>query len=356
MGGLPIGQAQQVEILKALARGAKVLCLDEPTAVLNEAEKENLLRVMKKLAQSGTTIILVSHYLQEVLEVADRITILRDGKHIVTEATGGHTPESLVRHIVGRDVDILIPDVPDVPAAAETVLSVTGLTSRRVTDISLSVRRGEILGIAGLVGSGRSEVLRTIFGADRRTAGTVEVGGHGITANSISAAIKAGIALVPESRKEQGLVMPRSVSENIALATLTDRSVGGFVNMRKEKTRVTSVSQAVDLRGNWHSSSIARLSGGNQQKALFAKWLINPPTVLLVDEPTRGVDIAAKSRIHGMIVDLAAQGTAVIVVSSELEEVIGLSHRVVVMRHGRLVAKFDRNAPRDEVMSSAFLS
>lgn len=356
VGGLPIGQAQQVEILKALACGAKVLCLDEPTAVLNEAEKENLLRVMKKLAQSGTSIILVSHYLQEVLEVADRITILRDGKHIVTEATGGHTPESLVRHMVGRDVDILIPDVPDVPAAAETVLSVTGLTSRRVTDISLSVRRGEILGIAGLVGSGRSEVLLTIFGADRRTAGTVEVGGHGITANSISAAMKAGIALVPESRKEQGLVMRRSVSENIALATLTDRSVGGFVNMRKEKTRVTSVSQAVDLRGNWHSSSIARLSGGNQQKALFAKWLINPPTVLLVDEPTRGVDIAAKSRIHGMIVDLAAQGTAVIVVSSELEEVIGLSHRVVVMRHGRLVAKFDRNAPRDEVMSSAFLS
>ena len=356
VGSLPIGKAQQVEILKALARGAKVLCLDEPTAVLNEAEKANLLRVVKKLAQSGTTVILVSHYLEEILEMADRVTILRDGKHIATEDASRHTPESLVRHMVGRDLDIVIADIPEVSPTAETVISVTGLSSHRVTDISLQVRRGEILGIAGLVGSGRSELLLTIFGADRRTAGVVEVNGRPIPAGSISAAIKAGMALVPESRKDQGLVMPRPVSENIALATLKDRSIGGFVNTRQEKMQVSMISRAVDLRGNWHGSSIARLSGGNQQKALFAKWLVNPPAVLLVDEPTRGVDIAAKSRIHGMILELAAQGTAVIVVSSELEEVIGLSHRIVVMRRGRLVAKFDRNAPRDEVMSSAFLS
>lgn len=356
VGTLPIGKAQQVEILKALARGAKVLCLDEPTAVLNEAEKANLLQVIKKLAREGTTVILVSHYLDEILELADRVTILRDGEHILTDDAARHTPESLVRQMIGRELDMVMPDLPEIPDDAEIVVSVNGLSNARLTDISFTVRRGEILGIAGLVGSGRSEVLQAVFGADRRSAGEVLVNGKPIPANSIVAAINAGIALVPESRKEQGLVLPRPVSENIALATLKNRSIGGFVNSRKEKSQVASISRAVDLRGNTRVSSIAQLSGGNQQKALFAKWLIDPPAVLLVDEPTRGVDVAAKSRIHGMIADLAARGTAVIVVSSELEEVIGLSHRIVVMRRGRLVAKFDRNAPRDEVMSTAFLS
>lgn len=356
VGGLAIGQAQQVEILKALACGARILCLDEPTAVLNEAEKENLLRVIQGLAAAGTTVILVSHYLEEVLAIADRITILRDGRLIATEEAALHTPESLVRHMVGRDIDILLPDFADVEADAEVVIAVSGLSNNRLTDISLEVRRGEILGIAGLVGSGRSEVLMAIFGGDRRSSGTVVVNGRDVPPNSIAQAIRAGIALVPESRKEQGLVMNRPVRENIALATLRARSVLGFVRVRREKKRVTEISHAVDLRGDWDSPSIARLSGGNQQKALFAKWLLDPPAVLLIDEPTRGVDIAAKSRIHGMILELASNGTAVVLVSSELEEVIGLSHRVMVMRHGRLVAKFDRNASRNEVMSSAFLS
>ena len=355
VGNLPIGQQQQVEILKALARGAKVLCMDEPTAVLNEAEKEKLLQVIKRLASSGTTVLIVSHYLEEVLELVDRVTILRDGQHIVTEDAAGHTPESLVRLMVGRDVDFLLPDVPQVSSKAETVLRVAGLTSAKVSDISIEVRRGEILGIAGLVGSGRSETLLAIFGADRTTGGYVEINGRRLRPSSIRDAIRAGIALIPESRKEQGLVMSRPASENIALSTLSGRSWAGFVSSRRERAAVKDVSKSVDLRGARPGQPIANLSGGNQQKALFAKWLLDPPAVLLVDEPTRGVDIAAKARIHSIIVELAAKGTAVIVVSSELEEVLGLSHRVHVMRHGRIVAEFDRNASRDEVMTSAFL-
>lgn len=355
VGSLPIGQQQQVEILKALARGAKVLCMDEPTAVLNEAEKEKLLQVIKRLASTGTTVLIVSHYLEEVLELVDRVTILRDGQHIVTEDAAGHTPESLVRLMVGREVDFLIPEVPEVPSEAETVVRVAGLTSAKVKDISLEVRRGEILGIAGLVGSGRSETLLAVFGADRTTGGQVEVNGQRIRTGSIRDAIRAGIALIPESRKEQGLVMSRPAAENIALPTLSGRSWAGFVRGKREKAVVRDVSDSVDLRGARPGSPVANLSGGNQQKALFAKWLLNPPAVLLVDEPTRGVDIAAKARIHSIIVELAAKGTAVIVVSSELEEVLGLSHRIHVMRHGRIVAEFDRNASRDEVMTSAFL-
>ena len=355
VGTLPIGQAQQVEILKALARGAKVLCMDEPTAVLNEAEKAQLLQVIRNLASSGTTVILVSHYLEEVLGLVDRVTVLRDGRHIVTEDAAGHTPESLVGLMVGREVDFLIPEIPPVPAGAKTVFEAVGLTSTRVKDVSFTVRQGEILGLAGLVGSGRSETLLAAFGADRVTAGYVEINGQRIRGNSIREAIKAGIGLVPESRKEQGLVMSRPASENIALPTLSGRSLGGLVRVGREKAAVAGITRSVDLRGARKGSPIANLSGGNQQKALFAKWLLNPPAVLMVDEPTRGVDIAAKALIHGLIVELAAKGTAVIVVSSELEEVIGLSHRIHVMRQGRIVAEFDRNASRDEVMTSAFL-
>lgn len=355
VGQLPIGQAQQVEILKALLRGATVLCMDEPTAVLNEAEKEILLKVIRNLARAGTTIILVSHYLEEVLELADRVTVLRDGKHIITDDASSHTPESLVALMVGREVDILHPAIPLVPADAETIMNVVGLTTRTITDVTLKVRRGEILGIAGLVGSGRSEMLLAIFGADRVIRGHIDVAGMRIVTNSIRASIRAGVALVPASRKDQGLVMQRSVSENIALPTLSSRSVAGFVKVACEKASVASISTMVDLRGVKQGASIARLSGGNQQKALFAKWLLNPPAVLMADEPTRGVDIAAKARIHRMIGELAAAGTAVIIVSSELEEIIGLSHRIKVMRRGRLVAEFDRKASREEIMTSAFL-
>jgi ABC-type sugar transport system ATPase subunit len=354
VGDLPIGRQQQVEILKALARGARVLCMDEPTAVLNEAEKEQLLRVVREIAAAGTTIVIVSHFLDEVLSLAHRVTVLRDGKLIETGPVEKYTPESLVTLMVGREVDPLNDDPSPVDPAAEVVLSLEGFGTAVVRDVDLEVRRGEIVGIAGLVGSGRSDLLLGVFGADRRRSGTVRVRGEQLPANSIRAAIDIGVALVPESRKDQGLVLGRSVLENVALVTLARRAVLGWVQRRRERAVVDEVARDVDLRGYRAGTSMSDLSGGNQQKALFAKWLIDPPVLLMVDEPTRGIDIAAKARIHGLLRGLAERGTAVLVVSSELDEVIRLSHRVLVMRHGRIVDEFDRSARPDDIITSAF--
>ena len=239
--------------------------------------------------------------------------------------------------------------------ARRNALDLDGFTTGIVRDVSLTVRRGEIVGLAGLVGSGRSDLLLGIFGADRRRGGTIRLLGRDLPAHSISAAIRAGIALVPESRKDQGLVLRRSVTENIALPTLAQRAILGWVRRRREQAVVEAVSAEVDVRGVRPGTLVSDLSGGNQQKALFAKWLLDPPVLLLVDEPTRGIDIAAKARIHGVVRDLAARGTAILVVSSELEEVIGLSHRVLVMRRGRIVDEFDRTATADDIITSAFM-
>jgi ABC-type sugar transport system ATPase subunit len=351
---LPIGQQQQVEILKALARGARVLAMDEPTAVLSEHEKEYLLGLIPRLAAAGTTVVLVSHFLAEVLGVADRVTVLRDGALVLTDDAANQSPATLVRHMVGRDVDVLYPEPAPVPADAPVVLRAEDLRRGPVAGVSLHVRAGEILGLAGLVGSGRSETLRLIFGADRATGGRVSVDGREIGRPSPARLMAAGVALVPESRKEQGLVMARSVRENIALATLRRRRLGPFVHRRAERAEVGTAAREVDVRAAGLQVPVLTLSGGNQQKTLFARWLLNDPRVLLVDEPTRGVDVAAKVQIHRMIVDLAARGLAVVVVSSEIEELLGLAHRVVVLRHGRLVAEFDRGAPREEVLAAAF--
>lgn len=354
VGDLPIGAQQQVEILKALARGARVLCMDEPTAALNELEKQQLLRVVRDIAASGTTIIIVSHFLDEVLALADRVTVLRDGRLIETGAAADYTPESLVSVMVGRAVDPISESLPPVADDAAAVLELDQFSTSAVRDISLTVRRGEIVGLAGLVGSGRSDVLLGIFGAAKRRAGTIRLNGRELRDHSITQAIAAGIALVPESRKDQGLVLGRSVTENVALATLATRATFGWIQRRREASAVTTVSTEVDVRGVRPGTLTVNLSGGNQQKVLFAKWLLNPPTLLLVDEPTRGIDIAAKARIHGLLRDLAARGTAILVVSSELDEVIALSHRVLVMRAGRVVDEFDRTATPQDIITSAF--
>jgi ABC-type sugar transport system ATPase subunit len=354
VGDLPIGRQQQVEILKALARGARVICMDEPTAVLNESEKEQLLGVVREIARGGVTIVFVSHFLDEALSLADRLTVLRDGRLIESGPVADYTPSDLVRLMVGREVDPISEEPAPVATNAGIGLDVKGLSTAVVHGVDLEVRQGEIVGIAGLVGSGRSDLLLGIFGADRRRAGSVKIGGSELRANSIKAAIESGVALVPESRKDQGLILRRSITENIALATLAKRAVAGWIQLRRERRVVEQVSRDVDLRGIRSATVIGDLSGGNQQKALFARWLLDPPSVLMVDEPTRGVDVAAKARIHGLLRDLAARGTAVLVVSSELDEVIRLSHRVLVMRAGRLVDEFDRSADAATIITSAF--
>lgn len=355
VASLSLGQAQQVEIVKALARGSNVLCLDEPTAALGEADTENLLRVLRQLAAGGTTIIIVSHFLEEILGLADRITVLRDGNQIVTDDAAGYTSDSLVSLMVGRQMEALERTPQPVAVDADVVIRVSGLSNHRISDISFEVRRGEILGLAGLMGSGRSETLNAVFGADRVTAGDVQINGRRVRRNSVRASIRNRAALVPESRKDQGLVLGRSASDNIALPSLDLRQRAGFIRPSRERAVVDQAILDVDIRGRVQQVSVGALSGGNQQKVLFAKWLVDPPAVFLIDEPTRGVDVAAKANIHSLILELAAAGTAVIVASSELEEVLSLSHRVAVMKKGRIVAEFDRSASADEVMTAAFL-
>jgi ABC-type sugar transport system ATPase subunit len=350
---LSIGVQQQVEILRSLARGARVLALDEPTAVLTEHEKANLLGLIRRLAAGGTTVILVSHFLDEVLSVADRVTVLRDGGLVRTGEAADQTPRQLVRDMVGREIDVLYPDPRPVPGEAPIVLSARGLGRGLVQGVDLEVRAGEILGIAGLVGSGRTETLRLLFGADRGD-GVVEVDGVALGRNSPRRSMAAGVALVPESRKEQGLVMQRSVAENVGLSSLSRRRTGPFVNRGAEREAVGTASRSVDIRAADPAAAIETLSGGNQQKALFAKWLLNKPRVLLIDEPTRGVDVAAKTQIHHLITDLAADGLAVVCVSSEIEELLALSHRVLVLRHGRPVGEFPRGTSREVVVAAAF--
>lgn len=354
VSSLSVGQAQQVEILKALARGSKVLCLDEPTASLGEADTEQLLGVLRRLAAQGTTIILVSHFLEEVLDLADRITVLRDGSQITTEDAHAHTPETLVRLMVGREVQALAREPEPVAADAPVVFRAAGLATDRISGISLEVRRGEVVGLAGLVGSGRTETLRAIFGADPLRAGELELEGRPLRSRSIRAAIRRGIALIPESRKDEGLVLGRPAGENVALPTLGLRQRAGIVDRAAERREADRVLGLVDARGQVRSVPVGALSGGNQQKVLFAKWLVDPPKLLLIDEPTRGVDVAAKANIHGLILDLAAAGAAVIVASSELDEVMSLAHRLIVLRQGRIAAEFDAPADRHDVMSAAF--
>lgn len=320
-----------------------------------EADTENLLAVIRRLAAGGTTIVIVSHFLEEILGIADRITVLRDGDQIVTESARGHDSDSLVQLMVGRQVEALARSPRPVAEGASVVLSADKLTTSAISDITLNVRQGEILGLVGLMGSGRSETLNAVFGSDRVTSGEVHVNGRRVRKNSIRHAIRSGVALVPESRKDQGLVLGRSAAENIALPSLDSRQIAGFVRQGVERSVVDHVAARVDIRGKVRRVSVGALSGGNQQKALFAKWLINPPEVFLIDEPTRGVDIAAKANIHNLIIELAERGTAVVVASSELEEVLSISHRLAVMRQGRIVAEYDRSVSPDTIMATAFL-
>ncbi|MEU9884414.1 sugar ABC transporter ATP-binding protein [Sphaerisporangium sp. NPDC051011] len=353
---LPLAAQQQVEILRALASGASVIGMDEPTALLTQTETDRLMAVVRQLAAEGTTVVLISHFLEEVLSVCDDVTVLRDGRHVITGPAAAQTPGSLVRHMVGRPLELFYPEPAPVRDGAPVLLGVRDLRrGTAVRGVSMEIRAGEIVGVAGLVGSGRSETLRAIFGADPRDGGAVEVKGEAVPPGSPARAMRAGLAMVPESRKEQGLVLDRSVRENIALASLSSRQLAGFVRGASEGATAGSMLRDLDVRGSDLGGPVWTLSGGNQQKVLFGKWLMEKPAVLLVDEPTRGVDVAAKSQIHRLLVDLAAEGMAVLMVSSEVEEVMGLSHRVLVMRHGRRVAEFARGeATREQVLSMAF--
>jgi ABC-type sugar transport system ATPase subunit len=356
VGSLPLAEQQKVEILRGLARQAKLIVFDEPTAALSPPEAATLFATIRRLRESGTTIVYVSHFLREVLALADNVTILKDGRLVRTAPAAGETPESLVKGMLGRELDRTFPDkrlpAPDAPV----VLQVEGIgRGSAVQDVSFEIRAGEVVAIAGLVGAGRSEAARLIFGADRAETGVLRIDGEEFVARRPGDALRRGIAMLPESRKEQGLVMERSVLENVTLAHLSKMTVAcGIVSSKRESARGVAMLEQVGVRPMLPQVEMYALSGGNQQKVAIGKWLIEKPRVLIVDEPTRGVDVGAKRAIYDLITELAHEGVAVLLVSSELEEALGLAHRVLVMRGGRLVAELSGDASPESVMTAAF--
>ena len=353
---LRVADQQKVEVLRTMARDARLVVMDEPTSALTADEAERLFEVVRRLRERGTTIIYVSHFLEEVLALVDTVTVLRDGRLVRTAPAAGETPERLVAAMLGRSIELTFPDRLFPPADAPVRLSVRNLARPpHVEGVSLEVRAGEIVGLAGLIGSGRSEVARAIFGADHRDAGEIEVDGEPVRIRSPRQALRSGVVMLPEDRKAQGLHMLRSIVDNVTLPHLDAVSRSGVVAARQERAGVVELIRRIDVRAKGPSAKVSTLSGGNQQKVLFAKWLFRRPRVFIADEPTRGVDVGAKRAIYELIHSLAAEGMAVLLISSEHEEVLGLAHRVLVMRGGRIVAELDREAMSEgAVLQAAF--
>jgi simple sugar transport system ATP-binding protein/ribose transport system ATP-binding protein len=344
-GSLRTADQQKVEILRALARHAALIVMDEPTAALSRPDVSALHEIIRRMARAGTTVVLVSHFLGEVLELADEITVLRDGHLVATTPAADQTEDSLLSAMLGRSLDATFPVRRLPPDDAELALTVSGLTAPGFRDVSLAVRAGEIVGLAGLVGAGRTELASAVVQAGRTASGTVAVaggrigGGRALRATSPRTALRAGLAMIPESRKERGLLLGRSVAENVSLSSLGRLSRRGMVSRRAERREVGKVLDRVGVRFGSQGAPAGTLSGGNQQKLLFARVLLAGPRVLIADEPTRGVDVGAKRAIYELLAQLAADGLGVLLISSDVEEIIGLAHRVLVMRAGRIVAE-----------------
>lgn len=351
--GLSVADQQLVEIAKALSLNARVLVMDEPTAALSLHEVEKLFVIIRQLREQGVAILFVSHRLEEVFEIADRVTIMRDGAHVITASTDTLTSETIIRYMVGRELTALFPKGE--AEIGEVMLSVQHLTrTGAFEDVSFQLRRGEILGFSGLVGAGRTEVARVIFGIDKADAGQVFIGGQPVRISSPQAAMRHGLAYVPEDRRQQGLVMDFSIAANMTLPILQQFSPFGIVNWQRERSVAADYSQQLRVRSAGIEQLVKALSGGNQQKVVLAKWLITEPKILLLDEPTRGVDIGAKAEVHRIISELASKGLAIILISSELPEVLAMSDRILVMHEGRVTGLFGRSeATQENVMFAA---
>lgn len=351
---LSVAQQQLVEIAKALSLQARIIILDEPTSSLSDKEAEALYRLIRDLKSRGVTLIFVSHRMEEVFAVSDRVAIMRDGSLVAVSATSETTPEQVVRAMVGRELQDYYSKRMSTQAG-EVVLEVRHLRrGREVRDVSFVLRRGEIVGMAGLVGAGRSNVARILFGIDRPEAGEILLEGKPVELKSPQDAIERGVGYVPEDRKAQGLFLAQSVRSNLGVILYRSLSRLSFVKFSKIGQLATDMSRRLNIRTPSLRQKVRYLSGGNQQKVLIARWLELNPKVLILDEPTRGVDVGAKAEIHALIGELAAQGKAILMISSELPEVLGVSDRVLVMHEGRIVAEFSREeATQDKVMEAA---
>jgi ribose transport system ATP-binding protein len=344
---------QVVEIAKALSLNSDILVMDEPTAALTGREVDRLFEVIRGLRRAGKSVIYISHRLQEIKLVADRVTVLRDGRRISTSRVDQISIDEIIRHMVGRTLTEQYPKAPSNPG--KELLRVEGLSRRGVcNDVSFSLRRGEILGVAGLVGAGRTEIVESIFGARRRDSGRILVDGREVRIRSTRDAVRSGIALIPEERKRQGLVLGLSVLDNVGLTILDLHSVMGFVRRRVVSGLVSQVTKAIRVKTPSLAQAVRNLSGGNQQKVVLSKWFVRNCDIYIFDEPTRGIDVGAKVEIYKLMQELAARGAAIIMVSSDLPEVMAMSDRIAVVWGGRIVGQFARGeANEEQVMSYA---
>ncbi|MER5515978.1 sugar ABC transporter ATP-binding protein [Streptomyces sp. NPDC002763] len=349
---LGIARLQMVEIAKALSLDARVLIMDEPTAVLTSEEVDKLFAIVRQLREDGVGIVFITHHLEEIAAIGDRVTVIRDGKSVGQVAAD--TPQDeLVRLMVGRSIEQQYPRERAETGAA--LLSVDGLTRDGVFhDVSFQVHAGEVVGIAGLVGAGRTEVVRAVFGADPYDKGAVQVSGTALKRHDVNAAMAAGIGLVPEDRKGQGLVLDASVEENLGLVTLRRATRAGIVDLRAQHVAAERIAGQLGVRMAGLGQHVRTLSGGNQQKVVIGKWLLAETKVLILDEPTRGIDVGAKVEIYQLINELTAAGAAVLMISSDLPEVLGMSDRVLVMAQGRIAGELSADqATQDSVMALA---
>ncbi|MBM3499677.1 MAG: sugar ABC transporter ATP-binding protein [Armatimonadetes bacterium] len=347
VGGLPVAVQQMIEIAKALSLDCRVLVLDEPTSALTDRETRFLFEIIGRLRERGVAVIYISHKLDEVFRIADRVMVLRDGELVGTRPRAEVTPDDVVRMMVGRELGTGYPARDN--ERGEPLLRVEGLTREpRFRDVSFALHAGEIVGLAGLVGAGRTEVARAIFGIDRPQRGAIYLDGAPVGIRDPGQAVKLGIGYVPEDRKEQGLFLGLTVRQNVGAASLRENSVGGFMSPWREQRLAEEYVQRLRIRTPGTQAVASTLSGGNQQKVLLAKWLAIRPRILLVDEPTRGVDVGAKAEVHGILRELARAGVAVLMVSSELPEVLGASDRILVMHEGEITGELSAEEATEE--------
>ena len=352
VGRLSVAQRQVVEIAKALSHDASLVIMDEPTAALNREETGRLFKIVKRMKSTGISVIFITHRLEEVFEIADRVVALRDGKQAGVADIGDADIDMVVRMMVGRELAMF----PKEPATmGDAIMEVKGLSRRGVVEnVSFQLRKGEILGIAGMVGAGRTEMVRALFGVDQKDSGSVCIDGREVRINSPRDALKAGLGLVPEDRQLQGLILLMAVGENITLPGLSRISRWGMINKRSEREIADHYIQRLMIQTPGIDQPVMGLSGGNQQKVALAKWLALEPRVLILDEPTRGIDVGAKTDVHALMCKIAAQGVGIIMISSEMPEILGMSDRIIVMSRGSISGEFSREeASQEKIMSCA---